>query len=321
MDPPTRVTWQIPVFAAGARTINARDVITAALLRGELDAAIVAARAPANGDVQALCDAWRYERDLITAEETERWLEARGLTLEQFDEFILRRSKGFNETLDLTDPQDREKLRIELLFSGEFDQLASRLSWRFAAWLEAPAEPREEDRRTAQPPAQWGCDERWLDEILAVEAAWQREVDALLTPTALAQTLAALRLPLTRLEFEALDLESLDAAREAFLCVREDGLSIAEVARDGGYTHSRIDALLEELSEECQQHFLSAIPGAVLPPLVHGDGFQLCQLIKKSEPELADARIRARAEQHLTTQHFSELASRHIRWLLFPPAA
>jgi hypothetical protein len=44
----------------------------------------------------------------------------------------------------------------------------------------------------------------------------------------------------------------------------------------------------------------------------------LCQLIKKSEPDLADARIRARVEQHLITQHFSELAARHIRWLLFP---
>ncbi|HZJ17988.1 MAG TPA: hypothetical protein VFD27_23250 [Chthoniobacteraceae bacterium] len=321
MDPPARVTWQIPVFAAGARTVDVRDVIAAALLRGELDGVIAAARAPVDGDVQALCDAWRYERDLITAEETERWLEARGLTLEEFDEFILRRSKDSDETVDLADPEAREKLRIELLLSGEFDRLALRLSWRFAAWLEAPAEPCEEDRRTARLPRQWGCDERWLDEMLAVDAAWHRERDALLTPTALQQTLATLRLPLTRLEFEALDLESLDAAREAFLCVRDDGLTIAEVARDGGYTHSRVDALLEELSEECQQHFLSAIPGSVLPPLVHGDGFQLCHLIKKSEPELADARIRTRVEQQLITQHFSELAARHIRWLLFPPPA
>ena len=59
-------------------------------------------------------------------------------------------------------------------------------------------------------------------------------------------------------------------------------------------------------------------PGRGAPPLVRGDGFQLCQLIKKSEPDLADARIRARVEQHLITQHFSELAARHIRWLLFP---
>jgi hypothetical protein len=316
MDSSARVTWQIPVFAAGARTVDVRDVIAAALLRGELDAVIAAA--PGDGDVQELCDAWRYERDLITAEETERWLEARGLTLEEFDEFILRRSNGSAETWNLRDLEGREELRIELLLSGEFDRLALRLSWRFAASLEAPAEPCEEDRRTPRLPPQWGCDERWLDEMLAVEAAWHRETDALLTPPALQQALATLRLPLTRLEFEALDLESLDAAREAFLCVRDDGLSIAEVAREGGYTHSRVDASLEELSEECQQHFLSAIPGTVLPPLAQGDGFQLCQLIKKSQPELADARIRTRVEQHLITQHFSELASRHIRWLLFP---
>jgi hypothetical protein len=157
--------------------------------------------------------------------------------------------------------------------------------------------------------------------MLAVEAAWHREVNALLTPIALTQTLAALRLPLTRLEFDALDLESLDAAREASLCVRADGLSIAEVAREGGYTHTRRDALLEELPEEWQQHFLSASRGAVLPPLDHGDGFCLCHLLSKSEPSLDDARIRNRVEQHLITQHFSELAARHIRWLLFPPCA
>ena len=52
-----------------------------------------------------------------------------------------------------------------------------------------------------------------------------------LLPQARQRELGALRLPLTRFETEVIELESRDAAQEALFCVREDGMSMEEVAR------------------------------------------------------------------------------------------
>ena len=43
----------------------------------------------------------------------------------------------------------------------------------------------------------------------------------------------SLRLRLTRFEIERIELESRDAAKEALFCVREDGMSMEEVATEG----------------------------------------------------------------------------------------
>jgi hypothetical protein len=40
---------------------------------------------PAGEELQARFERFRIDRDLITAEETEHWLDQRGLTLEDFD--------------------------------------------------------------------------------------------------------------------------------------------------------------------------------------------------------------------------------------------
>ena len=66
--------------------------------------------------------------------------------------------------------------------------------------------------------------------------------------------LVALRLPLTRFETEVIELESRDAAQEALFCVREDGMSMEEVAVEGHYPYRRVDFLLEDIPIDVQQN-------------------------------------------------------------------
>jgi hypothetical protein len=70
--------------------------------------------------------------------------------------------------------------------------------------------------------------------MLAIEAAYATHCDTLLAPEARQRELMALRLRLTRFEIELIELESHDAAKEALFCVREDGMSMEEVATEGG---------------------------------------------------------------------------------------
>src|SRR5438132_13874147 len=123
-------------------------------------------------------------------------------------------------------------------------------------------------------------DSKWLDEMLAIEAAYRRHCDTLLVPEARQRELLALRLPLTRFETEVIELESLDAAREALFCVREDGMSMEEVATEGRYPYRRADFLLEDLPVDAQQRFLSVSAVDVLTPLTHGDVFELSRILK-----------------------------------------
>ena len=98
---------------------------------------------PDDERLQAMSDQFRYERDLITAEETERWLEDRGLTLDDFNAHFLRHY--WADTFERASRAGAPRLPLgarrlaglssiaELLLSGELDRMAQQLSWRFAA--------------------------------------------------------------------------------------------------------------------------------------------------------------------------------------------
>src|SRR5204863_6804113 len=169
-------------------------------------------------------------------------------------------------------------------------------SWQLANWLKG-----------------LGRDSRWFNEMLAIEAAYQTRCDTLLVPHARQRELVALRLPLTRFETELIELESRDAAQEALFCVREDGMSMEEVAIEGRYPYRRVDFLFEDIPADLQHRFLSVSEGDVLEPAARGDGFELCRIIKKIEPQADDSTVGLRIEQPLFDRHFSELASKYIQ--------
>jgi hypothetical protein len=101
---PTRET-EAPIFAFQDRIFSTGDIIRAAWCRGELEEpwdelvlALECERTATESElpiddaiVQTMSEQFRYEHDLITAEETEQWLEDRGLTLEDFSGHFTRR--------------------------------------------------------------------------------------------------------------------------------------------------------------------------------------------------------------------------------------
>jgi hypothetical protein len=339
------------IFTAGSKSFSVRDVIDAAHFGGGVEThwqsllANVAAQQQAEeagieideSAIDADAVEFRYRYDLITAEETERWLEARGLTLADFSDYFARAYSG--RTLpakggDTTRPfheasrELRELLTVELILNGELDAMASRLSWRVAVAdevelnsVEVGAERKRFAERSgvaAHEVCQWLAslerDEAWFDQALAREAAFRKQRDQLLSPEAAAREIGALRLPLTRFEVETIEFESRDAASEAVWCVRNDGMSMAEVAQEGRYPYQRGELVLEEIQDDLQQKFLSLAPGNLLEPIAREDGFQLSRLIGKAEPKLDDPNVRSRIEQRILERYFTDLAAKCVRW-------
>ena len=337
------------VCACGTQEYTAGDAVDAAIFRGEFEEKWqtflrhVAAEERADeleleldeSAISAAAEEFRYRHDLITAEETEAWLANRGLTFDDFSDYFARQycvgavDEGFSsEQIGYTSAAQelRHLFVAELILSGALEDMTNKLMWRLAARCAGKeptsdsiaAEKRKFLHRIGIEPAQlthWleemGRDSQWLNEMLAIEAAYGAHCDRLLVPEARQRELMALRLRLTRFEIELIELESHDAAQEALFCVREDGMSMEEVATEGRYPYRRADFLLEDLPADAQQKCLSASPGDVLEPIPHSDGFELCRIIKKVEPRLEDPTVKLRVDQRLLNQYFSDLTTKY----------
>jgi hypothetical protein len=342
------------IFTCGNESYAIRDLLDSALIRGELASAwqelvcLVACEEHAMGlDLKAdestidlATQAFRYKHDLITAEETEQWLEVWAITLGDFIQHFARvywgsllRESVIAEPIDyLSAPAEiRELFRIHLILSGELSTIATRSSWRAAGHRSAGSEninaqlieaeeqrffEREELRESML--GDWlnrvGRDTQWFEKQMSLEAVFREQVEALLTPPTQHRELAALRLLLTRFDTEIVEFDSCEAAREAFLCARDDGIPMAEIAAEGRYPYRNLRLVLENIDDALQQKFLSLSPGSLLAPIPRGDGFQLCKITGKHEPDGEDPAVRRRVKERILARHFSELAAKHIIW-------
>ena len=348
---------ELVVCALRGQEFTARDAVEAALFRGDLDTLWAAFRRRLTAEkhvddneidldddlIDTAAERFRYAHDLITAEETEQWLASRGLNLDDFGNYFVRQVAS--ETLadeiegDKTEyrlaPDDvRQLFLVELILSDQLERLTNDLSWRLAA-LAATDESEKSDKdlgterksflkRTNLTEAElpeWLSslrrDNAWLEQMLRMEIAFRRRRGSLLTPQARQREMNLLRLPLTRFEAEVIELESRDAAQEALFCVRQDGMSMEEVALEGRYPFKVISFLQEDIPAELQQKFLSLLPGDVLEPVARGDGFELYRLTSKREPQGDDDTVRERIDHLLLFRHFAELTGRYVQNRLF----
>jgi hypothetical protein len=340
------------VCACREQEYKARDAIEAALFRGELQPSwtqfLRCLKAEMRADeleleldddaIDAAAEAFRYQHDLITAEETEQWLAARGLTLDDFGDYFARQRwpGAIEEEIEPDDidfasapPEQRELFTAELILSGELDRLTVKLMWRLAAVAASEKEDIDpgaiaterqmffkrikfDETKLGDWLNQIGHDSRWFDKTIAMEASYRRCCQTLLDPRAREKELVMLRMPLTRFEAEVIELESRDAAKEALFCIREDGMSMEEVATEGRYPYRRISFLQEDVPSDLQQKFLSVAVGAVLEPIARGDGFELYRITNKVEPQPEDPVVQQRVDQRLLERHFSELTVKYV---------
>ena len=291
------------LFTGGGRAWTVDDAIVDAGDRGALDGVLeetlalaaadeLAGREPIEIDedvLQRKSEKIRYDRDLITAGETEEWLGARGMTLEDFSDWIYRTlclEVLRQEVRASRVPEDfADQLRIHLWLSGAMDRIAEEFRRRIAAQIELASEK------------------------LSRDVAHDRVTRAVLNDEARRKKLDILRIALTRLHIDSLELESEDAAREACLCVREDGERLAGVAKAAGYTIKHEETWLEECTDPAQFSFAS--DGELVGPIRIVNGFKVCQVVRRVEPSLDDPAIASRIDSALLDESFQELCARH----------
>jgi hypothetical protein len=345
------------IFSSDERGFTAKEVVDCALVRGEIDPrwkdflrvaecdrlANERELEVAESALDSAAIAFRYKHDLITAEETERWLEDRGVSLTEFSEYFARQywGRSYSGTVDspkssyqTASAEEKDLFLVDLILSGSLDRMAERLSYRVAAQADEAGDNKAsvaEERvrflaaKKIDPAdlaswlAQLGRDQEWLDEILAADAVYQRRVSQILTEQALQKELAPMQLNLTRFQLERVEVDSRDAAAEVVACVRNDGMEMSEVAEESRYPFHHSEVLLEDIPSEQQQRFLSVKAGTLFDPISRGDAFEVWRVKTRTEPSLQDPVIRARLESRIVDRCFNELLSKHIDWKLFLP--
>ena len=333
------------LFRVEGQTFCWRDVVVCAQVAGRWDAVVDGLSQglacveyadtlddPALEEaVEAAAAEFRYDRDLITAEETETWLGERGVSAADWLASIRRSElrRHFADRLDeLSEayPPEQEAieraLQVDLLCTELGRELAEFCAERVAAAAAVgiPVCPPTQSARgdPPEPPAGVGPPLAGVlfslfEQILA---GVQRFRDASISAQALQRAVDGHRMEWVRLECRAVQFGDETQAREAALCLREDGLDLDQVAAEARLEPTDAGFFVDEIEQTLQPVFLSARPGDVLGPIALDGAQTLYQVLSKTMPAESDPEVRARAEDWLVARALADEAQRRVTWLV-----
>lgn len=337
-----------PVLTAGDAQYFWEDVLLASVLRGdwsdlerlvreELDCARRSregAGEPSPAEVDAAAADFRYERNLVSAAETYAWLERWGLGAGEWMEWVRRslararagRPPGGGAT-DLAAAEEEVLLAlpVTLVCSGAADRFALALAERAAALAVAGDGG---DAATEAVLARFPADLaargfgalsaarlRERERVVArAECGLRRFREMVLTPRALHHEVGGRHLDWIRVEYCSAYFPTESMAREAVLCVREDGLALDEVAAGAGTSLRRARCWLEEVERGLRERLLASRSGELLGPVRENGGFLVHRVESKCLPTLEDPEVRRRAEQSALRSALAAAVNDRVRW-------
>jgi len=316
-----RASHQI-VFRAGGRDFTYADAVRAAERRSAVDPARRDVREGLScqryaedeefelgpAEVESAADAYRTDRDLTTVDDTERWLNSYDLSLDDFSGWLERRlwRQRFLHVLPIVTrdyhpgPADVEDLLWpEIVFGDYLPAFVHGLAARVAILLST-------DGGAAAP--------GWADDQPAMERLYLARCREATSEADLSRELTARHTSLVKLELQLASFDAAESAREAWLCVTQDGERLDEVSRRAGGILQDLRLFYDELPDALRQPALSAVPGEIIPPFELGARIVLCRVAAKQPPAIGDPDVRHRIESVLIDRATDDLIQRHIRW-------
>ena len=308
-----------PAFQCGDERFSWAEVHAASRLRGTWqaveDGAVLGlacihrmgfeAGTLAASEVVAATTRFRHERNLLSGDELEAWLEHWGLSAAAWRDYFRRAllrerwASDVDETARkfvVHDEELAEALWAEAICSGALEAAARRLAGD--AGLAAATE--------VTPPA--GTAQR----LALIQAAADEALAAAGTVEAIEREVAAHQLDWLRLDGWRLNLPNEDQAREAAMCVRQDGQPLAQVAADCA---ARLEALQVHMSDadgELGPLLLAAREGELIGPIAREGSYSLMVIDRKVRPDRADPETQRRATESVSRRAVERAISMYI---------
>jgi hypothetical protein len=279
--------------------------------------------------------AFRRARGLLAGEDFLRWLADRSLSTADLDAHIMRaalreRAAGrLGEVLDAypSPPEALAKsIRGEAILGGQLRSWCERLA-RCAAAAHGIASDGErptaaDDAITDLVETAESCHVSALSQAQARErapriasliAAEREFSDRILTRERIERCLAEHSLDWQRLVWQETAFASEGAAREAALWVRDEGLTLAEVAGMAGAQINVREAYCSDAAE-LSGLLMAAAPGELLGPLAGEGSWRLACLRERTPPAIEDPALRARAADELLENAIGRYLAGRVSW-------
>ena len=309
----TAFGWEEIVAAAEAWGEWPRLVERTRQALGCLAYAAKTGQLPSGKEVRAAATAFRYARNLISADEASAWLNAWEMTADEWMNYLRGQwlAERYAEKLDeivtthpISDDAVAAVIKHYAICSGLFNQWAQELAGRAALAAQSGLPDGAAAAGVASP----------HDVIARIETAFAAQREAALTPQRLQASIANHRLDWVRFECRYLQFADEHIAREAAWCITEDGLTLDEVAADAHRTAQAQCFYLDELDAAVRPYFLAARQGEGLGPLKLHDGFSLFSIVSKQLPCADDPHIRQRAETNVIASLMSQAINERVRF-------
>lgn len=248
--------------------------------------------------VEAAAATFRYDRKLVSAEDMEAWLKGRDLTVAEWMGWVRRdlarrRWPHLGAEADVGDDEVASFTWVTGVCSGALKHAAYELAGRVAAQHSM-------------------TDGTWLSR----DEAYQQFCSRAVSPHALEAAIATRYLDWMVIDCDWATFHDEDTAREALMCVREDGRSIAEAAAAADTTVARRRLLIEAVDAGLRPRFSSATAGDLIGPLpADGEGATIVAVIARTTPSPADDLVRRRAEEFLTAAAVEREIESRVRWV------
>jgi len=343
--------WNRCAFTVAKRDYLWRDVMLAAMWRGAwapfearlrhglaCEAHSYESDDPADQDVvDAATAAFRYANELITAEETERWLERMGLSIETWSAYFARQDllarwgNDLDAIMDAHAPDDdlvREHLVAEGICSGRFREMGVALAGLAAVaagredaggvLVSQPGPAALQALRTSHGFLLEDIPDDDLGERLAgvarLEAVFAATRDAAITHDALQAQIESSRLDWMVVDMERLSFPEESMVRETLLCCREDGLTLGQLAQRIRRRVHTEELRLEDSPPDLRPLLLSAPPGELLGPIAADDAFHAIVVRGKRLPSADDPEVRQLAERAVVDAVLHRARVLHVHW-------
>ena len=317
------------VFSVGSAIFLWEDVVVAAELWGDWARVRVRAReglacvqrlddeedAISDEEIEAAADEFRYARDLVSAQEMEEWLNRWGLTAENWMDWIrgsTLRQKWAGELADLLSERmpDEEEVEnfvwTEAVCSGDLDRLAYKLAGQAA--IDRKENPSPDAGNSLE------GDRARTENLARLEHSFRRFRERVLTPAAIDRALRMHRTEWTQLDCQWVAFPQEEKAREAALCVREDGRNLGDVAQDAGAELRTERIALEEIEPELRDSFLGVRKGDMVGPVQRGEEFALYRVVDKILPSEKDPADVRRAEETILKLLVDREVNDRVKW-------
>ncbi len=339
------------VLSFGSEAVTYRELLLTGAATGLLSALVAEAAAgerllrssaegPSRDAVRAEAKKFRRARHLESGEDLRVWLASRGLTLDEFDQYISRvvaRATAGSSDPDAERGELTSKLLFrELAFSGAWRAFADMAVQLFAAerlsrkanpsWPHPePGQSMTAEDELGRPPAEilevlrpFGAfDPEWCGDRLGALRSRARalgDVERQIRGSeAVKPRIEDYRLEWALFRYDELQLRSQAAAIEALSCARADRLPADEIARRAGTELTLRRARRQELPAGHASLLDGAAQDEAVGPIEQAGGFSVLWLRERSRPDGTDPEVVERAVAELLAEAFERAATGAVR--------